>query len=199
MKNIIFDVGNVLLKWDPAYIISCVFPACSDPKGHIQKFTTVMADTDAGKFDLNFGKQILQEQLTTNKEKIEELINVFLHSLTMLPQSIALLKHLAANTKYSVFCLTNMSCEVFAFLSQQYDFWRLFKGIVVSAEIKMAKPDPKIYHYLLDKYNLSPHECVFMDDLLDNVVTAKKMGIHGIHFTNIDTAKAELRKLGIIE
>ena len=91
-----------------------------------------------------------------------------------------------------------MSKECFAYLSNKYDFWDNFKDIVVSADIKLIKPDPKIYAYTLNKFNINPEETVFIDDLLENIVAARESKIYGIHFTVFETCKAELKSLKII-
>ena len=92
-----------------------------------------------------------------------------------------------------------MSRECFDYLSEQYNFWDKFKGIVVSADIKLIKPDPKIYNYTLNKFNLIPKETVFIDDMLENITAAKNIGIYGIHFTDLAVCKNELQKLGVIK
>lgn len=91
-----------------------------------------------------------------------------------------------------------MSNECFVYLNQQYDFWNKFKGIVVSGDIKLIKPDPKIYTYTLDKFKLAPKETIFIDDMLENITAARKIGIFGIHFTDLATCKNILKDLNII-
>jgi putative hydrolase of the HAD superfamily len=199
MKNIIFDVGNVLIKWDPINIIKQAFPECTDPKNHLNLFKDIILDLDSGIIDFTLAKQRLQEKLTTTKEKIENLFDIFLSSLIILPESINLLNTLANNTTLSLYCLTNMSRECFIYLNKKYTFWDKFKGIVVSADIKLIKPDPKIYSHILNEFNLIPKETVFIDDILENITTAKNMGIYGIHFTDLSICKNELKKLGVIE
>jgi putative hydrolase of the HAD superfamily len=198
MKNIIFDVGNVLIKWDPVNIIKQAFPECTDLNNHLFSFKEIMPELDEGLIDFSIAKQRLQNELAITREKIENLFQIFLSSLTELPCSITLLDNLASNTALSLYCLTNMSKECFSYLNKQYTFWNKFKGIVVSADIKLVKPDPKIYSHILDKFNLIPKETVFIDDMLENIIAARNMGIYGIHFTDFDSCKNELRKLGII-
>ena len=74
---------------------------------------------------------------------------------------------------------------------------KYFEGIVVSGDEKTAKPFPKIYEILIERHQLSPGNCVFIDDNFDNVVAAKRIGIHGIHYKSTSQLKEELLSLGI--
>lgn len=198
MKNIIFDVGNVLVKWDPINIIKQAFPACADPKSYLLLFKEIIIKLDSGLIDFATAKIQLQECLPTSKAQIDQLFEIFLRSLTALPDSIELLHKLANNPAYSLYCLTNMSTECFEYLNKQYDFFAKFKGIVVSADVKLIKPDHKIYAYILDKFKLEPKETVFIDDMLENITAAQDLGIYGLHFTDLAACKNELKALNII-
>ena len=198
MKNIIFDVGNVLITWDPINIMQQAFPESARPQDYLTSFKEVIAnDLDTGMIDFATANKKLQKHFNVPKERIDNLFSILLSSLTPLPANIELLSELANDPAYSLYCLTNMSTECFIYLNQQYNFWDKFKGIVVSADIKLIKPDPKIYSYTLEKFNLLPEETVFIDDLLENIIAARKMGIFGIHFTDLAACKNELRKLKI--
>ena len=198
MKNIIFDIGNVLVKWDPVNIIKKAFPKCTNPQNYLLLFKEIIIELDSGYIDFATAKTKLQECLNTSKEQIDQLFKIFLGSLTALPDNIELLNKLANNSAYSLYCLTNMSNECFVYLNKQYDFFAKFKGIVVSADIKLIKPDHKIYAYILNKFKLTPQETIFIDDMLENITAAKEMGIYGIHFTDLAACKNELKALNII-
>jgi HAD superfamily hydrolase (TIGR01509 family) len=68
-------------------------------------------------------------------------------------------------------------------------------GIVMSGEERVTKPDAKIYHILLNRYQLAPEECVFFDDNLNNVIAAQNIGIHAVQFQSMEQAKCELPKI----
>lgn len=70
-------------------------------------------------------------------------------------------------------------------------------GKVVSGFVNMIKPQPEIYKCLLEKYNLVPSECVFIDDRMDNVEAARQVGINGIQFAGYEAANNELRTMGV--
>lgn len=199
IKNIIFDVGNVLVKWDPINIIQQAFPNKLDLKQYLAIFITVMTELDVGALDFPAAKYKLQQQLQVKQESIENLFAILFASLIALPEGVNLLTTLAQEAKFSLYCLTNMSEECFLYLSQKFNFWHNFKGVVVSAKVKLSKPDPKIYQYILTKFNLLPNETVFIDDVLENVIAAQNLGIYGIQCTDFIAVRNELVKLQIIK
>lgn len=82
---------------------------------------------------------------------------------------------------YKIYILSNLDCETYAILHERYkSFFDLFDGIVISGECHLIKPDPAIFSYILDKYNLDPSECVFIDDQKINVDAARSCGIYAI-------------------
>ena len=91
-----------------------------------------------------------------------------------------------------MYALTNWSAETFPIAREKFDFLKLFKGILVSGEEHLKKPDPKIYQLLLTRFNLPVEECLFIDDNLRNIKAAAKLGISGIHYTDHATFVREL-------
>ena len=98
---------------------------------------------------------------------------------------------------YRLIALTNWGAETFPVALERFVFLKLFEGIVVSGEIKMLKPDKKIYEYTLSKYNLNPANCIFIDDRLSNVEGAIKCGINGIQFISPKKLITELKNIGV--
>jgi len=101
------------------------------------------------------------------------------------------------NKNYKLIALTNWSAETFPVAIKKYKFLELFEGVVVSGEIKMLKPFKEIYNYTLNKYNLNPKECIFIDDRLNNVEGAIKCGIEGIQFESPEKLIINLKKLKV--
>jgi putative hydrolase of the HAD superfamily len=93
----------------------------------------------------------------------------------------------------SLYCLSNMPAERYAYLREKYDLWGLFGGIVISAHVKMVKPEPEIFEYLLATYSLNPATTLFVDDSPKNISAARSLGIQGLLFT---TAEACRRQIG---
>jgi HAD superfamily hydrolase (TIGR01509 family) len=94
------------------------------------------------------------------------------------------------------YAITNFSAEKFAVARAAFPFLDAFDGVVVSGEERVVKPDPAIYRRLLDRYGLSPGDCLFIDDSLKNVLGARAVGMHAHHFESIDGLRSELSRHG---
>jgi 2-haloacid dehalogenase len=111
--------------------------------------------------------------------------------------TVELLKTYKDNGTYRLIGLTNWSHETFPVALERFDFLSWFDGIVVSGTEKMKKPDDRIYNLTLDRYKVMPENAVFIDDKLENVHAASKLGMHGIHFTTAAKLKRNLETLGV--
>ncbi len=100
--------------------------------------------------------------------------------------------------KYPVYGLTNWSSETIPVAFKRYDFFRYLKGIVVSGEEKVAKPDPRLYQVLLDRYNLNASESLFIDDNARNIETARQMGFQTIHLTERVNLEKVLKEMNVL-
>jgi len=107
------------------------------------------------------------------------------------------LNKLKDDNKYRLLALTNWSSETFPIALYKFEFLKYFEGIVVSGDEKTTKPSPKIYELLIERYRLSPENCVFIDDNFDNIMAAKEFGIYGIHYKSPAQLDRELLKLKI--
>ncbi len=201
-KNIIFDIGNVLLTWNPENIINQAFKNTE----YSGKFTPSMfrlADWlafDQGLISEKEVAQKMQAQWGISLELAQHALYTAKESLTPKKDSIELLKELdqrkklgeKLGEKLELYCLTNMSEEFFNYLFQKYDFFNLFAHITVSGKIKLLKPDPKIYHYLLDHNQILAHESILIDDMKENIESAIRTGLHGIEFSEINDCRRQL-------
>jgi len=96
-----------------------------------------------------------------------------------------------------LFALTNWSADTFPLALKRFPFFRRFKGIVVSGEIKAMKPDRRIFDHLLHSHSLAAADCVFIDDSEKNVEGARTVGLHGLHFRSPEQLRRDLAKLGL--
>jgi len=94
-----------------------------------------------------------------------------------------------------LYCLSNISADIFEYLRERHSFWHVFKGIVISGAIQMMKPEPEIFHHLLALYGLEARETAFVDDNAPNVEAARTLGIHAVWFKNAGQCEAELEAL----
>jgi len=107
---------------------------------------------------------------------------------------VALLRELRARG-LKLYGLSNMSATIFAYLDGRHDFFKIFDGIVVSAAVKLLKPEPAIYEHLRERFELNFAESVFIDDLERNVDSARRVGLRAIQFTSTDQVRRELAAL----
>ncbi|MBY0461907.1 MAG: HAD family phosphatase [Alphaproteobacteria bacterium] len=198
IKNIVFDIGNVLVKWAPHDIVNKVFPNHPNTFELNQKIFKSPAW-----MDLNRGKMTEKEMvLIYNKElgislpELEYLMEQAKQGLTPIEGSFELLDALY-DKGYPIYSITDNVHEIVHFLKQKYTFFDKFLGAAISADLGVLKPNEAIYHYLLNTYHLKPEECVFIDDLFINIEGAKKVGMNGIQFITADSCKDELIKLGV--
>lgn len=198
VNNIVFDIGNVLIRWAPLDIIQNYF----GEEGISQDLTLKIFKSPVW-FDLNLGKltekeaiQIYSQQLDLPQAKLEGLMGAVRESLKPVDGSLELLDELYGK-KVPLYSITDNVIEIVQFLRSRYDFFHKFSGIVVSAEIGVLKPSPLIYNRLIESHHLIPEETVFIDDLAKNVQGAIDVGLQGIHFTDAAQCRLDLRKLGV--
>ena len=96
-----------------------------------------------------------------------------------------------------VFALSNWPKHIYEQCGDVLDFLDRMDGYILSYREHVIKPDPEIYRRLLERYQIRPKEAVFVDDRIQNVEAAERLGIHGIHFRGLEQAKEELEKLGV--
>lgn len=204
MKNeidtIIFDLGGVLIDWNPEHVYKKVF---NGDQKKVDWFLNNICtsdwnvEQDAGR-TLSDGTEILVNQFPEH----EKLIRIFYDRWEdmiggVIKETEDILYNLKRQDKYNLYSLTNWSHETFHIPFQRYDFFKHFEGIVVSGEEKTRKPFPKIYEILLERYDLNPESCLFIDDNLENITTAEKFGINGIHYKTTDLLLKDLTTFDI--
>jgi 2-haloacid dehalogenase len=106
-----------------------------------------------------------------------------------------LVKLLSKN--YNTYGLTNWSAETIPVAMERYEFFNHLKGMVVSGNEKIVKPDPKLYYILLDRFSIDPEETLFIDDNAHNIDTARLLGFKTIHLVPGMNLEKELVKMGV--
>lgn len=200
ISAIIFDLGGVLIDWNPDYVFDKVFGDKEKKKYFFANICTSEwnEEQDAGR-SLKEATELLVNRHPEWKEYIEAYYGRWEEMLGgEIPETVEILRQLKEQNKYKLYALTNWSAELFPIALQRYEFLHWFDGRVVSGEEKMRKPFPEFYRVLLNRYNLQPHETVFIDDNLRNVKAAEAIGIRGIHFQSPQALKEALQKEGIL-
>lgn len=191
VKNVIFDLGNVLLDFDPlSYLENLGFDDIL--KNKLNKIIFKSNDWieyDRGIYlhNVDIIKKIAEEYPEYENEINLVLQDDWVKIHTIKKETTTFLKELKAQGM-KIYILSNISKDTYEYISN-FDFFKYVDGGVYSYEVNICKPDEMIYKILLEKYDLIPEETVFFDDRLDNIESAIKLGIHGITFTTLEEAK----------
>ncbi|MBF0547759.1 MAG: HAD family phosphatase [Candidatus Riflebacteria bacterium] len=196
IKNIIFDFGGVLFHWNPRYLYRAYFKTEDEMEYFLANICTDEwnAEQDRGR-PFAEGVQILQQKFPEYAEPIglfKDQWHVMLKS--EIPETVELLYQFR-NQGYQIFGLTNWSAETIPIVFNKYDFLKEFDGIVVSGQEKLIKPDKRIYTLLLERYALKAKESLFIDDNINNIKTAKEVGMQVILYDNIFNVKNKISSI----
>jgi len=199
-RVVVFDLGGVLLDWDPRYLYRKLFPG--DPaamEAFLGEVCTVEWNErqDAGR---TFAEAVAE--LMPRHEDKRHLIEAFGRRFDeMIPGAldgtVEIVRELKARG-VPLYALTNWSSETFPAQRVRFPFLDWFDGIVVSGDEGMIKPDLRIFRILLDRYRVAADESVFIDDNPENARAASTLGIHGIHFQSPGQLRRELAALHLL-
>ena len=200
IKTIIFDLGGVLIDWNPEYLYLDIFGGDRVKMNAFFEHVCTMdwnENQDAG-YPL---AQATEDRIALFPE-YEILIKKYYGQWEeMLGEAISgsvqVLKKLIENPNFRVVALTNWSAETFPVALKRFDFLHWFEGIVVSGTEKTRKPYPEIYQITLDRFNIAPSETLFIDDNLRNIKGAEAIGINGIHFSTPEKLITDLNNFKI--
>ena len=199
IKNVIFDIGAVLVDWNPRYYYRTII----DDEAIIEKFLAEVC-TFEWNHTLDLGRpwEDAKAEVMAKFPQHETLIDAYWHNwLEMFSGPIHETVDILMDIKrrgYPLYALSNWNDIKFPIALKEFPFLGLFDGRIVSGEVKLAKPDPLIYQLLLNTYKLNPRECLFIDDRLENVEAARALGIESVQFISPRQLEQELIQYGII-
>lgn len=200
IKNVIFDLGGVLIDWNPEYVYLDVF---NEDREKMKWFFDEICTMDWNENqDAGYPLEKATEERVKLFPEYEEWIRIYYGRWeemlgNQIDGTVAILKQLIDNPNYKVVALTNWSAETFPVALERFDFLHWFEGIVVSGTEKMRKPFNEIYELTLNRFNIEAAQSLFIDDNARNIEAAKKMGINTIRFNNPTQLKSELKSLNI--
>ncbi len=181
---VVFDIGNVLLDWNPRYLYRTIFP---DP-AKAEWFLTEIC-SPAWHLEQDRGRPYAEAiaHLTARHPTWHAEISAFdtrwLETIAgPIAANVAVLERLKA-MGWPVYAITNFPQEKFLVTAEAYPFLNLFDGIIVSGRERLLKPDPAIYRLFLERFGLEAGQCVFIDDSAANIEGARNIGMKGIHMT----------------
>ena len=200
IKAIIFDLGGVLIDWNPAYLFDKLIPDEAKRKQFFEEICTTAwnEEQDAGR-SLQEATQMLVDQHPEWQEYIEAYYGRWEEMLAgPIQGTVAIFRELKERNQYPIYALTNWSAELFPVALRKFDFLHWFDGRVVSGEEKSRKPYPEFYKLTLNRFNLKAQETLFIDDNLRNVEAAEALGIQCIRFENPGQLRAELEQRNVL-
>jgi len=198
IKNIVFDFGAVLIDWNPRYLYRTVFND-EDEMEHFLSEVCHLGWNQQLDLGTSFEEAIAEriKSFPQYEPEIKKYQNNWMEMIGgEIKENTRLIESLSQ--KYQLYGLTNWSAETFPLVYNQFDFFTKLKGIVVSGEEKLVKPDARIFNLLLERYELKAEETLFVDDNKANVDAAKSLGFKTIHFTDKVILSSELKKLGLL-
>ena len=200
IKNVIFDLGGVLIDWNPAYVYLDVF------EGDHKKMQWFFDEICTMDWNENQDAGYPLDQATEERVKMfpqyERWIRMYYGRWEemlgeAIEETVNILERFFQHPDYKVIALTNWSAETFPIALERFDFLHKFEGIVVSGTEKTRKPFPEIYQLALDRYGLNAEETLFIDDNLRNVNAAEAMGINSVQFKNPKQLAAYISEIGL--
>lgn len=200
INTIIFDLGAVLIDWNPQYLYRKLFREESEIDYFLANICTPdwNEEQDAGQL-LQVATDALVKQFPEHEINIRAFYGRWKEMLGgPIDGTVEIFRKLKQSEKYKIYALTNWSAETFPVALERYEFLQWFDGIVVSGTEMMRKPNPDFYQILLDRYNVKAEEALFIDDNLRNVKAASIMGINSIHFVSPDQLEQELEQREIL-
>ena len=201
IKNMVFDMGNVLLHFSPShYVKNLGLENAEDEKKvfNATYLTWKCAYLDKGDFtEESFVDAVCEDIGEKYRPYIEKLIFHWADDVKPVDGMADLIKELK-DKGYKIYLLSNAGFR-------QHEYWEripgheYFDGTIVSCDVKAVKPERRIYEKLYETFNLKPEECFFIDDLIINIYGAKETGMDGFVFRNdIDDLRNELKKRNIL-
>ena len=202
INTIIFDLGGVLIDWNPMYVFNDLIADKERQKYFFENVCTMHwnEQQDAG----TPIAQATAERIAMFPDWQNEIRAYYGRWVEMLGDAnhgtVEILKKLVDSPDYRVYALTNWSAETFPIAKsiERFQFLHWFEGILVSGEEHLLKPQPEIYEAILSRYDIDRTKAIFIDDNYKNVVGSEAVGLKAIHFTTAELLAEELKKLGIL-
>lgn len=196
MRSVVFDLGGVVLDWNPDSILERYY-ADEESRATLKSVMFQHPDwllMDRGVILESEMVDRVRQRTPRSPVELAGLLQAVRESLAPKPDTVALIDRLAQRG-VALYCLSNMPATTFAYLRERYDLWSVFRGIVISGEINMMKPEREIFEHLLTRYELTARDTIFIDDHEPNIQAAAQLGIKTVWFRDARQCEAELEPL----
>lgn len=193
---IIFDFGNVLVKWDAHALYQRFFPDPQAVDSFLREihFPEWNARQDAGR-SFKEGVAELSAQFPHHAELIQAYDTHWADSITYVFEGTVEIVRELKQAGWPLYLLSNFSAEKFPIMAKRYNFLECFNDMIISGEHKLIKPDPAIYHLTLKRINRKAGECLFIDDSQANIDVAREIGFQTILFQNPEQLRQDLQSI----
>lgn len=199
IDTVIFDLGNVLIQWDPRHLYRKIFGL--DVAG-MEAFLAEVCSPDWNERQ-DQGRpwsEAIAEAIERHPSQEANIRAFYDRWEEMMPGAnndvVDILRELGQR-HLRLLALTNWSTETFPIAQARFDFLNWFEGIVVSGHEGLVKPQAEIFELTIQRFGLSPRSTLFIDDSLRNVEAARRVGLNAIHFVGVDDLRARLREVGL--
>jgi len=199
INTIIFDLGGVLIDWNPRYLYRKIFKTEEEVEWFLKNICTSdwNEQQDAGRSFADATAELV-EKFPEHEHAIRAWYDRWTETIGgSILGTVEILKAIRDSKRYKLVALTNWSAESFPWAFDNFDFLKWFDGIAVSGVEKTRKPFPEFYKILLNRYSIKPAEAIFIDDSHRNILGGEALGIKGIHFQSPEQLKEELHKHGV--
>jgi 2-haloacid dehalogenase len=202
VRTVIFDLGGVLIDWNPRYLYRKLFV---DDEPGMERFLAKVT-TAAWNHSLDAGKSFAEgvaeliAKHPAERERIEAYHSRWIETISgPILGTVEILEDLAER-KVPLYAITNWAAETFDIVRRDpaYAFLDLFREIYVSGSLRMAKPEPAIFHHALGRIGGEASDCLFIDDVEKNIRAAAALGITVHHFTSPEGLAADLQQRGLL-
>jgi 2-haloacid dehalogenase len=200
-NTVVFDLGGVLIDWNPRYLYRKLFNGKEREMEHF--LATVCTSSwnekqDAGR-PFAEGCAVLKAAYPGHAELIDAWFDHYEEMLGGVIEGTAAILRELHSRQVPIYALSNWSAETFPVALERFEFLQWFRGILISADVKLVKPDPRIFQLFLTRFGIDPKGTVYIDDNLPNVEGAAALGMYGIQFTDPSRLRRELRRLGLLD
>lgn len=198
IDTVVFDIGNVLLDWDPNYLYVKIFPDPAERRWFLANVCTPAWNREQ---DRGRPWPDAEAELVTRFPQFEAAIRAFrARWIEMIPRTIAGMPELYADVGRAGLrrlAITNFAADTFEEAARPFPFLGTFEGAAVSGRLGLLKPDPAIYRWLIETYAVDPQRAVFVDDVAANVAAAAELGFKAVRFVDEPGFRADLARLGV--
>ena len=198
-KTIVFDLGGVLIDWDPRYLYSNIFSDQDEMEFFLRAVCSpewnVQMDGEKAFNDA------INELIPHHPEYTDQIRAYFNRWEEMIagdiPETVKILAELK-DAAYPLAALSNWSSETFPIVNARFEFLDWFEPLIISGRVGLVKPDPDIFHLILCSIDRDPDQCIYIDDMEHNIQTAADIGFDAIHYSSPQQLREDLLSRGIL-